>query len=688
MHSTFSFAVMADSHIRLPKKSSGPDDYPSNQFFNARNHYVVKKINQFAPDFVVHLGDITHLIPALPDFENAMLMAKDIYRDLDSRMYVLPGNHDVGDKPNAWVPAPAVTEGSHEIFEAIWGRSYQSFDHGDCHFVLFNSLVLNSDLQRERDQRKWLESDLASNQKTGKRIFMFTHYPLYLHHPDEAVHYDNLGQPARSWLLALLEKYPVAAVFSGHTHNFFYNRYHNTDLYVLPSVAFVRPEFSEMSHIEPALEYGRNDFMKLGFTLVRVDQDGYKIEPIRTHGLTDEREESVEIYPVSLSGDRAETCVSPVGVSLRHSWASSIKLPFDNLDEFTRKQVRNDYTLLALWELGIRKLRVPISDLEDEDNRERMRALRTLGYDYTIFSVGLPSELTRDTLIHHSDLLDCWEVIIPWNLVPEIFRSIQEIRQKAGLRTVISKLDTMADYQNGPGTHFSHFPSHGFQLRDRDLIAACIERYDASKVVDGFVFRLPPDVDPWDGIETATRISKELDTLAVVHVQMPRGREGVAFVQDRVIQNLIAETIFTAHSMRGVAVYLDSLVDHDRGYYPRISLLDRRYNPRPAYYVFRNLQRALECHLSSKTTLPSPPKSPRSSNESPGFGGKVEVSPGIRSFSLVTSQFRYTLRIGEKDEEQSELSLSLEAVNDLGKRKVARMNLITGRVRETHLGLL
>jgi hypothetical protein len=169
---------------------------------------------------------------------------------------------------------------------------------------------------------------------------------------------------------------------------------------------------------------------------------------------------------------------------------------------------------------------------------------------------------------------------------------------------------------------------------------------------------------------------------------MPRASEGVAYVQDRVIQNLIAETLFAANYMSGVAVYLDSFVDHDRGYYPRNSLLDRRYNPRPASYVFRNIQRALGCHLTSETGVPLPPTSVRSSNESPGVGAKVAVSPGIRSFAVETPQFRYTLRICDKDEEQSELSLSLEAVSDLGERKVTRMNLITGRVREIRSGLL
>jgi hypothetical protein len=33
-----------------------------------------------------------------------------------------------------------------------------------------------------------------------------------------------------------------------------------------------------------------------------------------------------------------------------------------------------------------------------------------------------------------------------------------------------------------------------------------------------------------------------------------------------------------------VAVFLDGFMDHDRSYYPRHGLIDRRYNPRRALY--------------------------------------------------------------------------------------------------------
>lgn len=122
---TFNFVVLADSHIRL-EEGNRHAFYPSDQLANARNRYVVQKINQLAPGLVVHLGDVVHPIPSLPTHETAVQMAHDLYQHLESSLYVTPGNHDVGDKPNAWVPAPGVNEQSHEVFEKYWGQSYSS----------------------------------------------------------------------------------------------------------------------------------------------------------------------------------------------------------------------------------------------------------------------------------------------------------------------------------------------------------------------------------------------------------------------------------------------------------------------------------------------------------------------------------------------------------------------------------
>jgi hypothetical protein len=45
------------------------------------------------------------------------------------------------------------------------------------------------------------------------------------------------------------------------------------------------------------------------------------------------------------------------------------------------------------------------------------------------------------------------------------------------------------------------------------------------------------------------------------------------------------EAVRAARRHPGAAIFLDTFMDHDRGYYPRHGLIDRRFDPRPALYA-------------------------------------------------------------------------------------------------------
>jgi 3',5'-cyclic AMP phosphodiesterase CpdA len=125
--------------------------YPSDRLANERNRHVIKKTIRLAPDLVIHLGDVVHSIPTLPAHEIAVQIAQNMCRCLEGKLYVVPGNHDVGNKPNAWVPAPALDEKSCETFGKYWNNGYFSFDHQDCRFILINSSILNSGFPLEKE---------------------------------------------------------------------------------------------------------------------------------------------------------------------------------------------------------------------------------------------------------------------------------------------------------------------------------------------------------------------------------------------------------------------------------------------------------------------------------------------------------------------------------------------------------
>ena len=57
----FQFAVIADTHIRLPD-SAGEGGYPSNRLSNDRAKYVEQCLNRIKVEILIHLGDLVRNI--------------------------------------------------------------------------------------------------------------------------------------------------------------------------------------------------------------------------------------------------------------------------------------------------------------------------------------------------------------------------------------------------------------------------------------------------------------------------------------------------------------------------------------------------------------------------------------------------------------------------------------------------
>ena len=240
----FSFVVVADTHVNEAEDTS-TSPFETNHLANPRARHVFAEIAAMRPppSFVVHLGDIVHPVPSLPAFHDAVGNFKAIASQLPVPLHVVPGNHDVGDKTVDWMPAEQVCDDYLATYREAFGADFHAFDENGVRFVMLNSLLLNSGLADEARQRAWLEERIDS--AGDLRVFLFMHYPPYIHRPDEAGNYDNVDEPARAWLLAQIAKPAVEAVFAGHVHNFWYDRAGEAEMYLLPSTAFLRHDFSE-----------------------------------------------------------------------------------------------------------------------------------------------------------------------------------------------------------------------------------------------------------------------------------------------------------------------------------------------------------------------------------------------------------------------------------------------------------
>lgn len=595
----FTFFLYTDSHVNQAEHES-MSPHKVNKLANGRHRYVLNAINEVAPDFAIHMGDLVHPVPVMAIYADAAARFHEQVADLDCPLHVMPGNHDVGDKPIKWGPAEIVSDESLALWEKHFGPHFHGFEHGGCRFLLLNAQIINSGLEAETAQRDWLEQELAA--ADGQRVFIFIHYPPFVFSPDELEYYDNIAEPGRSWLLGLFEKHRVEAVFSGHVHNFWYHRHRSTQCYVLPSITFVRHDYSEMYRVPAGPEAGRNDAVKLGYFVIDVHEGGHLCHPIRTYGQMLEPDDPTPAAPDRVAPlHPIQNRHAAMGVDLRQPWAEVVEIPPNSgLDEFARKIVRNDYPLLALWEMGVRRLRVPLQDLTDARVRDRMRDLKALGMRFTAFSFEMPAGMYRDALVEHGDLIDAWEIGFAWPDLDDILSGVEALKAEASIKVYLSKLRSKEDLETD-GQRYYHVINHGFAAGERNILEGVLE--SRRGLIEGFVFRIPRERSAWDELQAIGEMVEALGTQASVHVRLATSNPAGEAVDDLANANRVAETLAASVTQTRVTSYLDTFADADRGYFVRTGLVDRRYNPRLGLKVVRHLYGALAAEDGAPTPI-------------------------------------------------------------------------------------
>jgi 3',5'-cyclic AMP phosphodiesterase CpdA len=581
------FAVIADTHMNQSEDySSSP--YPANALANARTRRVVAELNQRDLAFIVHLGDLVNPVPELPTYEAAANHFKNQVAALKAPLYLVPGNHDVGDKPVSWMPAGRVNDEHLALYESHFGRHYFAFDHGDLHFIIVNAQIINSGLAAETAQRDWLEADLAAS--AGKRVFICIHYPPYVSNRDERSSYDNIDEPGRSWLVNLIEKYKPEAMFCGHVHNFWYDLLGETETYILPSTAFVRHDYSEFYRIGPGDQHGRNDGAKLGYFIVRLYEHGHVAENFRSYGRVLAEGETLP-PPVESVRRRhvKESAIDWLGLDMRQPWAEELEItPSGAVDEFERKLARNDYPILALWEMGLRRMRVPVQDLVNSKTRRRMTILKAAGHVFQVHCYGVPQGEDAQALRAHADLVGVLEVVIGWDDADEALRGIAQLKRETGLQIYLSRVNRRHAGKH-EGGRYNHLISHGFTLDEADELADFFAASPDADAIDGLMFAIARDMAPAPAVRAAAVLARRIAKTACLYIKSTSASPAESFEDDRANATRVAEAIVAAAGARDVKIILDTFADSDRGYFVRTGLVDRRYNPKLGSHVVGNL---------------------------------------------------------------------------------------------------
>ncbi len=585
----FSFVVVADTHVNEAEDTS-TSPYETNHLANPRARHVFAEIAAMRPPprFVVHLGDIVHPVPSLPAFHGAVANFKAIASRLPVPLHVVPGNHDVGDKTVDWMPAEQVCDDFLATYREAFGADWYAFDEGGVRFVLLNSLLLNSGLSDEAHQRAWLEERIDS--AGDLRVFLFMHYPPYIFRPDEAGNYDNVDEPARAWLLGQIARPAVEAVFAGHAHNFWYDRTGEAEMYLLPSTAFLRHDFTEFCAVAPSVdsEFGRGDAAKFGWFRVDVFDNGHVASAVRSHGRQRAPDATSDVHPRRHLAHPKTSGFDNVGVELRHPWAEVMQITATGgVQEFGRKWARNDYPLLALWEMGVRLCKVPDVDVLESEPRGRMRLMARIGHRYVVTSIGAPREAVVEAAADDAGVF-AFEANLTLERFDRVRDALQAVRRSSGAAVFLAKILTDREARIS-GRTFSHFVKSGFTVEEltlhRDLIAGAVDRAE----IDGVTVRL----ELRESLPAAARRMRAFnaDTGARILASLKLSGPGVAAARtgDRETAARAAQAMVLSRCGPDVLYVFDTFMDVDRGYHPRDAFIDRRFNPRPAAGVFAAL---------------------------------------------------------------------------------------------------
>ncbi len=580
----FSFVIIADTHITDEEGRVIVDSYQTGN--NVASVYcdLIERVSSMEPAFVVHLGDITHPTPNSPDYGGTALAFHKASETFSMPYYLVPGNHDVGEKIFPASPISdqkiSITKYNINLYEQHFGRQRFHFQHQECLFIVINSMLINSGLEEEQEQWDWLEQTLRNH--AGDRAFVFSHYPLYLSTMDEPAHYDNIDEPGRSRMLDLLQQYNVEGFYAGHVHNFFYNHLEGMHQFVLPSTSIVRHDYLEFFRTTANRKKGRFDTAKTGFFWVDVFADGHVPHLVRTNGEHRYKTHSWRDHGGSLTMD------------LRMPWCdeADISTPW-GVEIFERKLVRNDYPLSALWEMGIRNFRISISDIMDARLSTRVAELMGLGHKFTVVMFGMPSKDRRTALASHGAGITAIEVVA-------LFSDWQSLIEP------LAKLQELSDYQiylNPVRPEVQGWTSHhGLHTDLTEEIDWALSLPDLNRAVDGFVFGVRQDVRPYDGFEAVESSLNGTDYQLILHVPCV-GFNPICAPTDEASRihelNRVAEAALLARVNPSVSVVVDNFVQLDRGYFNCHGLVDRLYNPQDGSRVLSSLGSLLPRHLTN-----------------------------------------------------------------------------------------
>ena len=239
-------------------------------------HRISQHIDDNRPDLVINSGDVAFDGPDHPD---DLDFAKALHDALPVDCRYLPGHHDLGDNPTrvGEQPAQRPSEATRQNFIAAFGEDHWQFDAAGWCFIGLNSLVMNTSLSCEAEQRDWLAGQLSAAR--GKPVALFIHKPLYKDSPGDeeisATSFRYVPMPARSDLVTMFGGADLRLVACGHVHQRRDFTFGNVRHIWAPSTSFVIRSNAKQELI---------GIKETGLVEYLFQPDGFEVRHVRAAG--------------------------------------------------------------------------------------------------------------------------------------------------------------------------------------------------------------------------------------------------------------------------------------------------------------------------------------------------------------------------------------------------------------------
>ena len=173
-------------------------------------------------DFAINGGD--HVFDANQVSRDRALQLYDLFgkteQDLGLKVHHTLGNHDVFAVNPKNPVSPADPLYGKRLYEERFGKTFYSFDHKGCHFIVLDTIMIDPPGAPSRTyqgrvdpaQLQWLAADLAA-QPAGTPILVVTHYPLVTAMPQYEA---PTPSPDPRHFLSLINSNEVLNLFPGH----------------------------------------------------------------------------------------------------------------------------------------------------------------------------------------------------------------------------------------------------------------------------------------------------------------------------------------------------------------------------------------------------------------------------------------------------------------------------------------